>query len=67
MWVRFGEIHAGTKDKPREKKLTFTTMGHYRSYVLQDPNVIVNNKVIWNTGLVELYGKSSSTSFTKKL
>lgn len=67
IYVRKGELIVGTSDKPITGKVVFTLYGTRadKDIYFNDKMFEVGNKVIANTGILNMYGKHVTTKWTR--
>jgi hypothetical protein len=66
IFVRAGELHIGSKEKPYQHKATITLYGEKRSAtIVYDSAIEAGNKVIANNNVIRMFGKKASWKMTR--
>jgi hypothetical protein len=66
MWVRAGELHIGNETHPHQHMAQITLLGEKEADSLVFDNAIESgNKVIVNTNLIKMFGKSRTINLAR--
>ena len=66
IWVRAGELHIGNETHPHQHKAQITLLGEKEADSLVFDNAVeTGNKVIVNTNLIKMFGKSRSLNLAR--
>ena len=66
IWVRAGELHIGNETHPHQHKAQITLLGEKEADSLVFDNTVETaNKVIVNTNLIKMFGKSRSLNLAR--